>query len=194
MTRNQQIGKFLKALAIIGIPLGALMIVSSASGKKKEDEKISPPEPKSDDLVPPELKRAMDNWLGNSGAGGGADGQPQPLQHVAWFVSATAAAQGFWIGVQVYPDTAEITEDTNLLVGPLAVEITYRARFRWAVMMTADVPIAVGDTTGEGVETSLAGDRAEAIDAARREAAQAAADDAGEWIEAWIKAKAEASA
>lgn len=174
MTKKQYSGKLLKLFAIFGIPLVALMAISSASGKDKKPE----PEPKPDDLVPPELKKALDNWIGNSEN----DPDTQPPVHVEWFYA------GYWIAVQVYPDTVEISEESNFLLGPMARTITYRARFRWLVMLTTDTPLAVGDITGEGSASSIAPSE-DTTDEARREAAQVAANAAGEWLEAFRKSK-----
>lgn len=175
MTKKQYGGKLLKTIAIFGVPLVALMWISSASGGDKKPK--SEPDPRPDDLVPPELKKALDNWIGNSEAS-----EAKPPVHVAWYYA------GWWIAVQVYPDTVEISEESNLLLGPMAKTITYRARFRWLVMLTTDAPLAVGDVTGEGSASSIAPSE-DTIDEARREAAQIAANAAGEWLEAFRKSK-----
>lgn len=178
MTKKQYTGKLIKLLAIFGVPLVALMWISSASGKKKKkNENEQLPEPKPDDQVPPEVKAGLGRWIGEN----------KPVDntlHVAWYYL------GWWIAVEVYTETVTISEESNFLLGPMARTYTYRARFRWLVMLPPlyDTPLAVGDVIGEGSASSL-GPSEDAIDQARREAAQAAADAAGEWLEAFRKSK-----
>jgi hypothetical protein len=182
MTKGQYLGKLIKGLLIIGVPLLAIAWVSTS----KASPNVKPITPKPADDVPGKIKAAVDAWLADDGGGGATvDGVPPPV-HVAWF-----EYNGRWIDVQEYDDTASVEDDTNLLVGPLGRTYTYRARFRWVVMVDGSefsLPLAVGDQTSEGSASSI-GPSDEAIQEARLEAAQGAAQIAVDWIDAHNKGK-----
>lgn len=173
-----------KLLIIIAIPLAAAAIATAAKAGPGGGGGAKAPKPKPDTDVPKKVKAAVDKWLADMGVEvTNDDGTTSPAPvHVRWYLY-----RGMWISIQQYAEPEpEITEESVWTMGPLGREYTYRARFRWVVMVDGSehsLPLAVGDVSAAGT-AAVPGPGEAGIEEARMAAAQVATEQATAWIDA----------
>lgn len=181
MTKKNYLLKMFGWMAVFGVPLVGVAIYSSRASAKDKDKKIAA-EFKPGDKVPPDVIKAINAIRGTANLPDVDENlQPiGPMEHVGWWLY-----RGKWINVEEFPGRGSVEEDSAPTRGPLAVEYTYKGRFRWIVMVSAaadSLPLGVGEATGEGSAYAIAAGP-DGIADARKAAAQVAADAAAAWID-----------
>lgn len=188
MKKTNTILKTLGWMAVIGIPVAGLAIYSSRASAKEKDALLAA-EFKPDEVVPADVIAAINAVRGTADLPDVDENLNPigPMEHVGWWLY-----RGKWIKVEEFPGTGTVEEDSAFTHGPLSREYIYKGRFRWIVMHSGSPdspPFGIGEATGEG-SAVMPAPTADGVVAARKAAAQAAADAGAAWLDIVIDGSA----